>query len=50
MTNYNNGKIYIGSTTKELLSQRTAAHNSQYKAWKKGQAKRGAGGSVVYWV
>jgi hypothetical protein len=50
MTNYNNGKIYkiesdlgdkiyIGSTTKELLSQRIASHNYQYKAWRKGQVK-----------
>ena len=48
MTNYNNGKIYkiealngedgdiyIGSTTKQYLSQRIAAHKYRYKTWKK---------------
>jgi hypothetical protein len=29
-------KIYIGSTTKEYLSQRMTAHRSQYKRWKRG--------------
>jgi hypothetical protein len=29
-------KIYIGSTTKDLLSQRMDKHRSNYKAWKKG--------------
>jgi predicted glutamine amidotransferase len=28
-------KIYIGSTTKQYLSQRLTAHRGQYKAWKK---------------
>jgi hypothetical protein len=49
MVNYNNGKIYkieaingdegdvyIGSTTKELLSQRMSKHRSQYKNWMNG--------------
>jgi hypothetical protein len=48
MVNYNNGKIYkieaingeegdiyIGSTTKELLSQRMTAHRCNYKYWLK---------------
>ena len=49
MTNYNNGKIYklepiceyeegniyIGSTTKEYLCQRLATHKRDYKQWKK---------------
>ena len=48
MTNYNNGKIYklepiceyeegdiyIGSTTKEYLCQRLATHKRDYKQWK----------------
>jgi hypothetical protein len=47
MVNYNNGKIYkieaingeegdiyIGSTTKDLLSQRMSKHRSDYKRWK----------------
>ena len=52
MVNYNNGKIYkiepicngeegdvyIGSTTKEYLSQRFANHKSDYKRWKNGKA------------
>ena len=29
-------KIYIGSTTKQLLSQRMAKHRSEYKRWKSG--------------
>jgi hypothetical protein len=49
MVNYNNGKIYkiealngeegdiyIGSTTKELLSQRMSKHRSDYKRWLNG--------------
>ena len=28
-------KIYIGSTTKEYLSQRMTAHRNNYKSWKK---------------
>ena len=32
-------KIYIGSTTKNLLSQRMATHRSDYKTWKKGESK-----------
>ena len=47
MVNYNNGKIYkieshcgdkvyIGSTTKEYLSQRMDAHRRGYKQWKNG--------------
>ena len=51
MVNYNNGKIYkiepitggedggiyVGSTTKELLSQRMATHRSNYKQWQNGK-------------
>ena len=50
-TNYQNGKIYkiepingedgdiyIGSTTKEYLSQRMTAHRSSYNQWKKGKS------------
>ncbi len=29
-----NGKVYIGSTTRPLLSQRLAKHKSDYKVWK----------------
>ena len=47
MVNYNNGKIYkiedlngdmcyIGSTTKEYLSQRMTEHRRAYKCWKNG--------------
>ena len=33
-------KIYIGSTTKDLLSQRMAIHRSHYKTWiKNGMGK-----------
>lgn len=52
MVSYNNGKIYkiepisngvegdvyIGSTTKEYLSQRLASHKHDYKRWKNGKA------------
>jgi hypothetical protein len=48
MVNYNNGKIYkieshlgdkvyIGSTTKELLSQRMTAHRKSFNTWKQGK-------------
>ena len=48
MVNYNNGKIYkiesnlgdkvyIGSTTKEYLSQRMTAHRESFNQWKKGK-------------
>jgi len=48
MVNYGNGKIYkiesyqgdliyIGSTTKEYLSQRMDTHRSDYKRWKNGK-------------
>ena len=51
MVNYNNGKIYkiepnceheeeeiyIGSTTKQYLSQRMEKHRSSYKYWKEGK-------------
>ena len=54
MINYNNGKIYkiepingedgdiyIGSTTKEFLSQRLATHRGEYKQYlKKGRNKK----------
>ena len=50
MVNYQNGKvykiwsttgekIYIGSTTKEYLSQRMDKHRSDYKRWKEGKAE-----------
>ena len=35
-----NGKVYIGSTTRPLLSQRLAKHKSAYKAWKNGDYKQ----------
>ena len=49
MVNYENGKIYkiesylgdkiyIGSTSKQYLSQRMDTHRSNYKKWKKGKA------------
>jgi len=49
MVNYGNGKIYkiepiqggdiyVGSTTKQYLSQRMDKHRSDYKRWKAGQA------------
>jgi hypothetical protein len=31
------GKVYIGSTTKQYLSQRLAQHISHYKQWKNGK-------------
>lgn len=34
------GKIYIGSTTKDYLSQRMDTHRSNYKQFLKGKAKR----------
>jgi hypothetical protein len=34
-------KIYVGSTTKDLLSQRMATHRSDYRCWKPG--KKGCG-------
>ena len=53
MVNYNNGKIYkieplngeegdiyIGSTTKEYLSQRMDTHRSQYKCFLNGKGDR----------
>jgi hypothetical protein len=55
MVNYNNGKvymiepvvemidegdIYIGSTTKERLSQRMDTHRSNYKIWKDGRRRK----------
>jgi hypothetical protein len=36
---HDEGDIYIGSTTKKLLSQRMDAHRADYKRWKNG--KRG---------
>ena len=33
-----NGKVYIGSTTRPLLSQRMAGHRSLFKAWKNNQS------------
>ena len=51
MVNYSNGKIYkieshlgdkiyIGSTTKEYLSQRMDNHRGHYKVWKNGQGNK----------
>ena len=54
MVNYSNGKIYkiepnceheeeeiyIGSTTKEYLSQRMEKHRSNYKYWKEGKCRK----------
>jgi hypothetical protein len=54
MVNYNNGKvykiepimehdendIYIGSTTKNYLSQRMDRHRSNYKCWKNGKQQK----------
>ena len=51
MVNYNNGKIYkiennvddmiyIGSTTKQYLSQRMDNHRSKYKSWKAGRIRK----------
>ena len=54
MVNYNNGKIYkiepicthdecdkyIGSTTKEYLSQRMDKHRNNYKQWKQGKRSK----------
>jgi hypothetical protein len=33
-------KIYVGSTTKEYLSQRMASHRSDYLKWKKGKGNK----------
>jgi hypothetical protein len=35
---YEDGDIYIGSTTKEYLSQRMVAHRSSFKSWKLGKS------------
>ena len=51
MVNYNNGKIYkiedlngemcyIGSTTKEYLSQRMTEHRQKYASWKKANSDK----------
>ena len=32
-------KIYVGSTTKQYLSQRMDAHRTEYKRWKDGKCK-----------
>jgi hypothetical protein len=34
------GEIYIGSTTKEYLSQRMTAHRGHYKMWKEGKRSK----------
>jgi hypothetical protein len=39
--------IYIGSTTKDLLSQRMAIHRSHYKTWIKNGVKKGYISSFV---
>ena len=36
---HDEGDIYIGSTTKDYLSQRMVKHRSSYKQWKKGKRK-----------
>ena len=59
MVNYSNGKIYkieplegeegdvyIGSTTKQYLSQRMVEHRDSYKRWKSG-AKIGKTSSYI---
>jgi hypothetical protein len=33
-------KIYIGSTTKEYLSQRMDSHRGNYKVWKDGKINK----------
>jgi len=33
-------EIYIGSTTKQYLSQRMTAHRSNYDCWKRGLLKK----------
>lgn len=38
VTSHMGDKIYIGSTTKQYLSQRMDLHRSQYKQWKLGKA------------
>ena len=54
MVNYSNGKIYkiepicehneddiyIGSTTKQYLSQRMDKHRSDYKRWQQGKCHK----------
>ena len=51
MVNYNNGKIYkiennvdnmiyIGSTTKQYLSQRMVSHRTAFKRWKRGEKSK----------
>ena len=36
---YDEGEIYIGSTTKDYLSQRFVKHRSDYNRWKKDNNK-----------
>ena len=33
-----NGKVYVGSTTRPLLSQRLAKHKNEYKGWMNGKS------------
>ena len=35
-----NNKIYVGSTTKQYLSQRMDSHRTGYKSWKKTYGKQ----------
>ena len=34
------GEIYVGSTTKQYLSQRMTAHRGNYKSWKNGKGTK----------
>ena len=37
---YEEGDIYIGSTSNEYLSERMAEHRKSYRSWKKGVSKK----------
>ena len=37
IVDHDEGEIYIGSTTKQYLSQRLDTHRSKYKQWKNGK-------------
>jgi hypothetical protein len=41
-------KIYIGSTTKQYLSQRMDAHRSQYKRWKDGKITMAVSSYILF--
>jgi iron only hydrogenase large subunit-like protein len=40
ITGGEDGDVYVGSTTKELLSQRMANHRADYKRWKNGKHRK----------